>query len=63
LTEVPLSPPLLQAARRLGFTTQTPIWPVVVPFTLLGRGAVAPPETGRGKPPSFFSPILPPRGA
>jgi ATP-dependent RNA helicase RhlE len=57
-TQFELSPQLLQAVRRLGFETPTPIQREAVPPALSGRDIIATAETGSGKTAAFLLPII-----
>jgi ATP-dependent RNA helicase RhlE len=53
-----LSPDLLQAAQRMGYTRPTPIQHEAIPLLLDGRDLMASAATGSGKTAAFLLPIL-----
>jgi len=53
-----LSPDLLQAAKRMGYTRPTPIQHEAIPLLLDGRDLMASAATGSGKTAAFLLPIL-----
>ena len=53
-----LSPALLRAVRRLGFTEPTPVQTAAIPPALQGRDVVASAQTGTGKTAAFGIPLL-----
>jgi len=57
-SQLPLSPALLKAVERAGFTECTPIQEKVIPLVLKGEDIRAKAQTGSGKSASFILPIL-----
>ena len=57
-SQLPLSPALLKAVERAGFTECTPIQEKVIPLVLNGEDIRAKAQTGSGKSASFILPIL-----
>ncbi len=53
-----LSPALLRAVRRLGFTEPTPVQAGAIPPALEGRDVLASAQTGTGKTAAFGIPLL-----
>ncbi|HEX3549368.1 MAG TPA: DEAD/DEAH box helicase [Candidatus Elarobacter sp.] len=53
-----LSPALLRAVRRLGFTEPTPVQADAIPPALAGRDVLASAQTGTGKTAAFGIPLL-----
>ncbi|MBC8545832.1 DEAD/DEAH box helicase [Clostridiaceae bacterium NSJ-31] len=57
-SELPVSPELLQAVKKMGFTTMTEIQQKAIPVMLAGREVIAKAPTGTGKTCAFGIPII-----